>query len=48
MVEKKKAAVYIEPALWRRVKIAAAKNDKTLSDVVKEALEAWLEKNEKP
>ena len=39
---KKVTTIRLDPALWRRVKIRAAREDKDAQDILAEALEAYL------
>ena len=38
-----KVTIDIEPELYRAVKVEAARSDRSVRDIVDEALEAWLE-----
>ncbi|MEM3594379.1 MAG: ribbon-helix-helix protein, CopG family [Candidatus Jordarchaeaceae archaeon] len=42
-----KTSIHIPSELWRRVKVAAAKSDKRISEVLSEAIEQWLAKHER-
>lgn len=41
-VQREATSIKIKPDLWKEAKIEAVKHDKTVSELVEEAIEAWL------
>jgi hypothetical protein len=39
-------SIKIKPNIWREAKIEAIRQDKTVSELVEEALEAWIKKQD--
>jgi hypothetical protein len=46
-VERETTSIKVKPDLWREAKIEAIKHEKTVSELVEEAIEAWLKVNRK-
>jgi len=46
-VKKETTSVKVRPDLWKEVKIEAIKHDKQVSELLEEALEAWLKEHKK-
>jgi hypothetical protein len=46
-VERETTSVKVKPDLWKEAKIEAVKQDKTVSELLEEALEAWLKEHKK-
>jgi hypothetical protein len=46
-VQRETTSVKVKPDLWKEAKIEAVKQDKTVSELLEEALEAWLKANKK-
>jgi hypothetical protein len=40
-------AIKIKPDLWKEAKIEAIKHDKTVSELVEEAIEEWIKAHKK-
>ena len=47
MVEQAKTSIKISPDLWKEAKIEAIRYGKTVSEVVEEAIEAWIKERKK-
>jgi len=41
-VERETTSIKVRPDLWRNAKIEAIKHGKTVSELVEEAIEAWV------
>ncbi len=46
-VVREATAIKVRPDLWKEAKIEAIKHDKTVSELVEEAIEAWIKENKK-
>jgi len=46
-VKKEATSIKINPELWKEAKIEAVKHDKTVSELVEEAIESWIKTNRK-
>jgi hypothetical protein len=46
-VQREATSIKIKPDLWREAKIEAIKHEKTVSELVEEAIEAWMKANKK-
>jgi hypothetical protein len=46
-VQRETTSVKVKPDLWKEAKIEAVKQDKTVSELLEEALEAWLKEHKK-
>jgi len=46
-VVREATAIKIKPDLWKEAKIEAIKHDKTVSELVEEAIEAWMKEHKK-
>jgi hypothetical protein len=46
-VQREATSIKIKPDLWKDAKIEAVKNDKTVSELVEEAIEAWIKVHKK-
>lgn len=46
-VQRETTSIKVKPDLWKEAKIEAVKHDKTVSEVIEEAIEAWLKVNRK-
>ena len=44
-VEREATSIKVKPDLWKEAKIEAVKHDKTVSELVEEALEPWIRAN---
>lgn len=47
VIERETTSIKVRPALWRTAKIEAIKNGKTVSELVEEAIEAWMKEHKK-
>jgi hypothetical protein len=45
--ERESTSIKIKPSLWKGAKIEAVKHDKTVSELVEEAIEDWIRKHGK-
>jgi len=45
-VKKEATSIKIDPELWKEAKIEAIKHSKTVSELVEEAIEAWIKKHQ--
>lgn len=45
--ERESTSIKIKPSKWKEAKIEAVKHDKTVSELVEEALEAWIKEHKK-
>ena len=46
-VVRESTAIKIKPDLWKEAKIEAIKHDKTVSELVEEAIEEWIKGHKK-
>ena len=46
-VKREATSIKIKPDLWKEAKIEAVRHDRTVSELVEEAIEAWLKANRK-
>lgn len=46
-VQREATSIKIKPDLWKEAKIEAIKHEKTVSELVEEALTAWIKENRK-
>ncbi len=46
-VERETTSIKVRPDLWRNAKIEAIKHGKTVSELVEEAIEAWVKQSKK-
>jgi predicted HicB family RNase H-like nuclease len=46
-VERETTSIKVKPDLWRDAKIEAIKHGKTVSELVEEAIEAWVKQRKK-
>jgi predicted transcriptional regulator len=46
MLASMKVTIDLDPERWRAVKVEAARSDRSVRDIVDEALAAWLERTE--
>ena len=46
-VQRETTSVKVKPDLWKEAKIEAVKHDKTVSELLEEALEAWIKEHKK-
>jgi hypothetical protein len=46
-VQREATSIKIKPDLWKEAKIEAVKHDKTVSELVEEAIEEWIRKRQK-
>jgi hypothetical protein len=46
-VERETTSIKVKPDIWRNAKIHAIKNGKTVSELVEEAIEAWVKQLKK-
>jgi len=46
-VVREATAIKVRPDLWKEAKIEAIKHDKTVSELVEEAIEAWMKEHKK-
>ncbi len=40
-------SIKVKPDLWKEAKIEAIKHEKTISELVEEAIEAWMKEHKK-
>ena len=45
--KKETTSIKVDPDRWKEVKIEAIKQNKTVSDLVMEAIDAWMKANRK-
>lgn len=45
--QRETTSIKVKPSLWKEVKIEAIKHDRQVSELVEEAIEAWLRINRK-
>jgi len=46
-VERETTSIKVKPALWKEAKFEAIKHEKTVSELLEEALEAWIREHKK-
>jgi len=46
-VERETTSIKIKPDLWKDAKIEAVRHDKTVSELVEEAIEEWIKAHKK-
>lgn len=46
-VERETTSIKVKPDLWKEAKIEAVKHDKTVSELVEEALADWIKEHRK-
>jgi hypothetical protein len=46
-VQREATSIKIKRDLWKEAKIEAVKHDKTVSELVEEAIEEWIKKRQK-
>jgi len=46
-VEKEATSIKVNPELWKQAKIEAIKHNKTVSELVEEAIEQWIKERKK-
>jgi len=46
-MQREATTIKIKPDLWKEAKIEAIKHDKTVSELVEEAIEAWIKERKK-
>lgn len=46
-IERETTSIKIKPDLWKEAKIEAIKHEKTVSELVEEALENWMKDHRK-
>lgn len=46
MADKVRLGVYVTPELRQRLKVACAKHDRSVTELLTELIEAWLKKQE--
>ena len=46
-VQRETTSIKVKPDLWKEAKIEAVKHDKTVSELLEEALEAWIKEHKK-
>ena len=46
-VERETTSIKVKPAIWKEAKIEAVKHDKTVSELVEEAIEEWIKTRKK-
>jgi predicted DNA-binding protein len=46
-VERETTSIKVKPQLWKEAKKEAINNDKTVSELVEEAIEAWIKEHRK-
>ena len=47
IVERETTSIKVRPDLWRDAKIQAIRHGKTVSELVEEAIEAWVKQRKK-
>jgi hypothetical protein len=45
--ERETTSIKVRPSLWKEVKIEAIKHDKQVSEVIEEAIDAWMKEHKK-
>jgi hypothetical protein len=45
--ERESTSIKIKPTLWKEAKIEAVRHDKTVSELVEEAIGAWIREHKK-
>ena len=46
-VERETTSIKVKPDLWKEAKIEAIKHEKTISELVEEAIENWIKEHRK-
>jgi hypothetical protein len=46
-VQREATSIKIKPEIWKEAKIEAIKHEKTVSELVEEAIEAWMKEHRK-
>jgi hypothetical protein len=46
-VQREATSIKVRPDLWKEAKIEAVKHDKTVSELVEEAIEVWIKEHRK-
>lgn len=46
-VKKETTSIKVDPDLWKEAKIEAIKHERTVSELVEEALENWIKEHKK-
>ena len=46
-VQRETTSIKIKPDLWKEAKIEAIKHEKTVSELLEEALESWMKEHRK-
>lgn len=46
-IQREATSIKVKPDLWKEAKIEAIKQGKTVSELVEEAIEAWIKKHKK-
>jgi hypothetical protein len=46
-LQREATSIKIKPDLWKEAKIEAVKHDKTVSELVEEAVEVWIKEHKK-
>jgi hypothetical protein len=46
-IQREATSIKIKPDLWKEAKIEAIKHEKTVSELVEEAIEAWMKEHKK-
>lgn len=46
-IQREATSIKIKPDLWKDAKIEAVKHDKTVSELVEEAIEEWIKEHRK-
>lgn len=46
-VQREATSIKIKPDLWKEAKIEAIKHEKTVSELVEEAIESWMKEHKK-
>jgi predicted DNA-binding protein len=46
-VERETTSIKVKPELWKNAKIEAVRRGKTVSELVEEAIEAWVKQRKK-
>jgi len=45
--QKETTSIKVRPSFWKEVKIEAIRQDKQVSDLIEEAVEAWIKEHKK-
>jgi len=46
-IQRETTSIKVKPDLWKEAKIEAIKHEKTISELVEEAIEAWIKDHRK-